>query len=100
MAALVALMGTGLVLSGLYALATNKHTRAKFLGEMKYDPWGLMLALVMLVLGLTFFWAVMIPQLGEIPVSLFGHKLHVWSASGIAFAVMLGLVLIVASRRK
>lgn len=92
MAALMAVIATGAIFVGLYALATNKNERGKFIRETMDNPIGAMFAALMIVSGLAFFWGVMIPGFGAIPLWLFGYKFHVWSAGGIGFIVFLGLL--------
>jgi len=99
--AIIAVMATGMVAYGLYALVVNQESRSKFLTELKDDPLGLTLALVMTFFGLMFFWSVMIPALGEVPIRFSRRQTwHVWSVSGIAFVVFLALVFLASARKK
>ncbi len=104
LAAILMLVLTAVGVGIGWRLLVNPEYRSSFLAratkELTEDPLGTILAVLMVVAMLSFFWGVFIRPYGDIPIRLGSIKLDLWQASGIAFVVLLAAVLAVLRVRQ
>jgi hypothetical protein len=88
----MAIIVTWFAAFGVYKLFTRPHFRKELAGEFFKSPVELPFVLAVCGCFLLFFWGVMIPPFGSIKLWIFGKRVELWAAAGIAsvagFAIM------------
>lgn len=91
MGAIAALFLTGLVIVGIYKLLMKPDSRAAFWNEFWKTPGESLFVIVWVGCCLFTFWAVFVPPLGALTVSIGRRKIALWMITG--GASLAGLVI-------